>query len=152
LVVLRLLLLDFWVLNPILKIEFSGLSGLIKMLLKLLTIVKLRLGVYVAFTMGISFYRFPKSIEPPYFTKLTFIRYLVMMRLFDLHPIIQPLILVKPDPVLALNHPLLTILTSKTPLDPFKRNKFPFEHLLLLRTPLFGLCLRAPQRASWDAC
>jgi len=34
--------------------------------------------------------------------------------------------------------PLLTIPTSKTPLDPFKRSKFSFEHLLLLRKLLFG--------------
>ena len=37
---------------------------------------------------GISFCCFPMSIAPPFFTEVTFIRYLVMRRLFDLHPII----------------------------------------------------------------
>ena len=87
---------------------------------------------------GPGFCHFPMLIKPPYFTEVTFIGYLVMRKLFDPDPIIQPLTLVKPDLVLPLNHPLLTILTFKTPLDPFKRNKFHSEHLSLLRTPLFG--------------
>jgi len=62
---------------------------------------------------GTSFCRFPMSIEPPYFTRLTFIGYLMMSRLFNLHPIIQPLTLVKQDLVFPFNHPLLTIPTSK---------------------------------------
>ena len=48
------------------------------------------------------------SIKLPYFFGLTFIGYLVMTRLFNLYPIIEPLILVKPDLILPLNHPLLT--------------------------------------------
>ena len=65
-----------------------------------------------------------------------------MRRLFDLQPIIWSLILVKHDQVLPLCHPLLTMLTSKTALDPFKRSMFPFDHLLPLRTPLFGTLLK----------
>ena len=92
-------------------------------------------------------------IAPPFFTEVTLVGYLVIRTLFDLHPSNQPLDLVKQDLVLPLIHPLtfvksdlvhplnhllLTILTFKTPLGPFKRSKFPSEHLLLLRTPLFG--------------
>jgi len=79
----------------------------------------------------------PLDLVKPDLTEVTFIRYLVMRRLFDLHPIIQPLDLVKPDLILPLNHPHLTILTSKTPLGPFKMSKFPSESLLLLKTLLF---------------
>jgi len=61
-----------------------------------------------------------------------------MRKLLDPYPIIQPLILVKQDLVHPLNYPFLIILTYKIPLDPFKRSKFSFEHLLLLRTLLNG--------------
>jgi len=79
----------------------------------------------------------PNIDRTAFFHRLTFLGYLAMTRLFDLYPIIQPLTLVKLDLVLPLNHPLLIVLTSKTPLDPFKRSKFPSKHLLLLRAPLF---------------
>jgi len=88
-------------------------------------------------TLGIGFYRFPTSIELPYFIGLTFIEYLVMPRLFDLHPTLHPLILVKPDLALPLNHHLLTMPTYKPPFGLFRRSKCPFKLMLLLRTPLF---------------
>ena len=68
-------------------------------------------------------------IALPFFNEVTFIGYLVMRRLFDLHPIIQPLDLVKRDLVLPLNPPHPNILISKAPLGPFKRRKFPSKPL-----------------------
>jgi len=101
--------------------------------------------------MGIGFFCFPMSIEPPYFTGLTFIRCLVMPRLFNPHLIIQPLILVNPDLVLPLNHPLLTISTSRTPLGLSKRSKCPSELMLLLRTLLFGTFSKSAMICFVDA-
>jgi len=67
--------------------------------------IKLRLAIYVGFSLGTGFYRFPVLTEPPYFIAVTFIGFLVMRRLFNPYPIIKPLTLVKQDLVHPLNHP-----------------------------------------------
>jgi len=85
-----------------------------------------------------SFWRFLMLIAPPFFTRET----------FSGVPGDEEVGLPTPHqsaprsshlrPSFSSQPPHLTILTSRTPLGPFKRCKFPFESLLLLRAPLFG--------------
>jgi len=120
--------------NP--KDRVSGSEWLDQAAFEIMNFCKVEAGRLCWIYPGDGFYHFPMLIELPYFTRLTFIGYQEMPRLFNLHPF-HPFILVKPDLVLSLDHPKLTMLTSKPPLGPFKKSKSPFEHMLLLRTPLF---------------
>jgi len=97
------------------------------------------LGGCIGFILGISFCRFPMSIAPTYFIRLNFIGYLVILRLFDLHPTLDPLILVKQDLALPPNHHLLTMAIYKQPLRPFRRSKCSSKLMLLLRMLLFAI-------------
>jgi len=122
--------------NP--KDRISTSERLDQTVFEIIKSCKVEVGHLCWIYLGTSFCRFLMSIELLYFTGPTFFGYLVMMRLFNLYLIIEPLILVKQDLVLPLNHPILIVPTSETPVDPFKRSKFPFKHLLLLRALLFG--------------
>ena len=66
--------------EPNLKDKVSRFGRLDQAAFEIMNFVKLRLAVYVGFTTGTSFYRFPMLLEPLYFTGLTFTGYLVTRR------------------------------------------------------------------------